>query len=489
MSDRSVWARYARILRPNPDGDVEDEIAFHLEMRAKEIAATGIPLDEARREAQRRFGDMARVQAECRRMERARSRSAQRLASLRDLRGDLMFVARTLVRQPAFTLAAVLTLGLSVGLNTAIFSAVNAFLLKPLAVTNPEDLLVVAGAERGSDLVGNTSYPAFRDVRSLRTVFEDAVAFEGLEVALRTGRESMRGFALATSGNYLTALGVRAQAGRLYTEEEARRREPVVVLNDAYWKREFGRDPRVIGQTLTINEAPFTIIGVLPPEFIGTMPLIAPDVLLAAEAVTLFEPRQAAWMEDRRRGSNRILARLRDGVTLAQARQALDQLSTDLAARFPDSHRDIRLVAERELRARPDIMVAGKLWWIAGVFLGLVGLTLLVACANVTNLLLARATTRQGEIALRSALGASAGRVMRLLLSESVVLGAVSLLVAAALAQLAVRWLNGVPLAVEVPVHFGLVVDWRVFSYAAALALAAGVMAGLLRPCSARALR
>ncbi len=479
MNDKSAWVRYVRFLRPNPDADVEDEIAFHLEMRAKELAATGMSLDAARLEAQRRFGDMARVQAECRRMERARSRSVQRMASLRDLRGDLTFVVRTLVRQPAFTLAAVLTLGLSIGLNTAIFSAVNAFLLKPLAVADPENLVVVAGAERGSDLVGNTSYPAFRDVRSLTTVFKDVVTFEGLEVGIRTGNESMRGFALATSGNYFTALGVRPQIGRLFAEESARNREPVVVLNDAFWKREFDRDPRAIGQTLTVNEVPFTIIGVLPPEFIGTMPLIAPDILLSEDAVALFEPRQAERMEDRREGSNRMLARLGDGVTLAQARQALDQLSLDLAARFPDTHRNIRLVAERELRARPDIMVAGKLWWIAGVFLGLVGLTLLVACANVTNLLLARATTRQGEIALRSALGASTGRVMRLLLTESVVLGAVSLLVAAALAQLAVRWLNGVPLAIEVPVHFGLVVDWRVFLYAAALALAAGVIAGL----------
>jgi putative ABC transport system permease protein len=479
MKDQSAWTRYVRFLRPNPDADVEDEIAFHLEMRAKEIAATGVPLDEARHEARRRFGDMARVQAECRRMERARSRSAQRMASLRDLRGDLTFVFRTLVRQPAFTLAAVLTLGLTIGLNTAIFSAVNAFLLKPLPVTDPQDLVVIAAAERGTDLVGNTSYPVFRDVQGLSTVFKDAVTFEGVEVAIRTGNENMRGFALATSGNYFTMLGVRPAMGRLYNEDAARSREPVVVLNDAFWKREFNRDPGIIGRTLTLNEVPFTIIGVLPPEFIGTMPLVAPDLLLSEDAVALFEPRQGEMMEDRKRGANRILARLEDGVTLAQARQALDQLSTELAIRFPDTHRDVRLVTERELRSRPDIMVAGAMRWIAVVFLGLVGLTLLVACANVTNLLLARATTRQGEIALRSALGASAGRVVRLLLTESVVLGLASLVVAAGLAHLAVQWLNGLPVAIDVPVHFGLVVDWRVFGYAAALALAAGVLAGL----------
>lgn len=479
MTSQSAWRRYARFLRPDPDADVEDEITFHLEMRAKEIAASGVPIEEARIEAQRRFGDMARVQAECRRMERNRSRSAGRLASFRDMRGDLVFVARTLVRQPVFTLAAVLTLGLSVGLNTAIFSAVNAFLLKPLPVANPDRLVVIGGAERASNLVGNIAYPNFRDVQALTTVFEHVVAFEGLEVAVRTQNEAMRGFALSTSGNYFTSLGVQPAVGRIFTEDDAQRREPVVLINDAFWKREFDRDPRVVGRTLTINEVPFTIIGVLPQEFIGTFPLIAPDLFLAVDATAIFEPRQTERMNNRTYGSFRVLAYLREGTSLTQARQALDQLNADLATRFPESNRDMRLVAEREIRSRPDPNVATTMVWIAGAFLGLVGLTLLVACANVTNLLLARATARQGEIALRSALGASAGRVVRLLLAESIVLGLASLVVASVLARFAVRWLNGVPLAVDFPIHFGLVVDWRVFGYAAALALGAGVIAGL----------
>ena len=479
MTPQSAWRRYARFLRPDPDADVEDEITFHVEMRAKEIAATGMPIEDARVEAQRRFGDMARVQAECRQMERRRARQAGRLGSFRDLRADLVFVLRTLVRQPVFTLAAVLTLGLSVGLNTAIFSAVNAFLLKPLPVANADRLYMIAGAERGTDLVGNVSYPNLRDVQSLSTVFENTVAFEGWEVALRSQNEAMRGFALATSGNYFTALGVRPALGRVFSEDDARRREPTVVLTDGFWDREFDRDPAVIGRTLTINESPFTIIGVMPREFNGTFPLIAPDLFIAAEAVTIFDPRQTEYLESRSRGSFRMLTYLREGTTLTQARQALDQLNADLATRFPETNRNTRLVTEREIRARPDPTIASKMVWISGVFLGLVGLTLLVACANVTNLLLARATTRQGEIALRSALGASPGRVIRLLLTESIVLGIASLAVASLLAHVAVRWLNGVPLAIELPVHFGLVVDWRVFGYAATLAVVAGVIAGL----------
>ena len=479
MTSQGAWRRYARFLRPDPDADVQDEITFHIEMRAKEIAATGIPIEEARVEARRRFGDKARVEAELRQLERKRSRSAGRLASWRDLSGDLVFVLRTLVRQPVFTLAAILTLGLSIGFNTAIFSAVNAFLLKPLPVANPDRLMVIAGKERDSDLVGNLAYPHYRDLQALNTVFENVVAFEGLEVALRTQNEAMRGFAMGTSGNYFSALGLRPAIGRLFTEDDARRREPVVVLNDAFWRREFDRDPGVIGRTLTINESPFTIIGVLPPEFIGTFPLIAPEIFVSVESTVLIDPREAERMESRTHGAFRVLAYLREGTTMAQARQSLEQLNDELAIRFPETSRDTRLVVEREIRSRPDPTLAGKLVWIAGIFLGLVGMTLLVACANVTNLLLARATTRQGEIALRSALGASSGRVIRLLLTESVVLGIASLAVASLLARLAVQWLNGVPLAVDLPVHFGLVVDWRVFGYGAALALAAGVIAGL----------
>ena len=466
------------VLGPRPDIDVEDEIAFHLEMRAKELMAMGLSATEAREEARRRFGDRTRVEAEMRRMERERLRRATRLTAFRDLRGDVVFAVRSLARQPLFTLAAVLTLGLSIGANTAIFSAINAYLLKPMPVRDPDRIVAVAAASKRDDLVGNIAWPV-RDELVKLGVFEDAVAWTGWEVALRKDQSARRGFVLAPSGNYFSMLGIQPALGRLFTQADAQARNPVVVLTDAYWAREFNRDRAVIGRSLFLNDVPYTVIGVAPPSFKGTQPLILPDVFLPIESLTLIAPDIPRQLADMTYGSFRILARLKPGVSVEQARLAVDQLTTEMTRRFPDAMVDQRFIMELERRTRPEFAVAKLMPWVAGAFFGMVGLALLVACANVTNLLLARATARQSEIAVRSALGAAPGRVVRLLLTESLLLGVAGLVVAYLLARYCVHWFMNLPLAIDVPLDFGLTVDWRVFAYAAAISLVAGVLAGL----------
>ena len=477
--ERDRSRRYLRFFGARPESDVDDEIAFHLEMRERELVALGMNPDAARAEARRRFGDRSRLEAQMRQLEHQHDRTASRRASWHTLHADMGYVLRTLVRQPLFSLSVILTLGLSIGANATIFSAVNAYLLKPLPVKNADRLAAVGLMEKTRGMIANVSFPMYRGVSQLTDVFEDAIAWSGAEVALRTQRETVRGFLLAGSDNYFSALGVSAAVGRVYSADEARSRAAVLVLTDTYWSRTFDRDPTVLGRTVHVNDVPFTIIGVLPRSFPGTQPLVLPDAILPLESMSLFDPDVLGSLEQMDYQSFRILAHLKQGVSIEQAQGAVARLSDDLAVEYPEAFAGSRLVTEREIRTRPEWAVSRLTPWIAGVFFGMVALALLVACANVANLLLVRATARRSEIAIRSAIGATPGRLIRLLLTESMVLGAVSLVVAFFLARFCIGWLNTLPLAVDVPVSFGLAFDWRVFLYAAVISLAAGLISGL----------
>lgn len=479
MTRPTGWKRYVRIFGNNPDADVEAELQFHLEMRARELSALGMPHHEALAEAQRRFGDMERVRAECRRLERTKARRAARLRSLGDFGRDIAFATRALIAQPVFTIAAVLTLGLGIGVNAAIFSAVNTYLIKPLPVRDPERIAAVVATVQGDALISQLSYPNARDIATLDRVFEDAVIFNGDDVAYGTGDKAIRSFAMMVSGNYFSVLGIRPARGRMFTAEDERQRAAVIVLNDAFWKRHYDRDPNVIGQSEMLNGVPFTIIGVAPPDFVGTYPLVAPDYYMPIASRTIYAPEFAATLEDRSSSGYRMLAHVRKGVTIEQVRTQLATLSRELAPKYPNSNRGMSFDAEFEIRTRPEFAIARMMPWIAGIFLGLVGLALLVACANVTNLLLARSAARASEIAVRSALGATPGRLVRLLLAESLTISIAALVVAVLFARAAIAWLVGQPIQVDVPIYFGIELDWRVLAYTAAIALTAGVIAGL----------
>jgi predicted permease len=461
---------------------VDDEIRFHVERRIADLVALGFSPDEARREALSRFGDMARVREECRRIEASRVRRMSRLHFLGDLRHDVRFAARTLLRQPLFTIAAVLTLALGIGVNAAIFSAVNTYLFKPLPVRDPSQLVVIANMSGDEGVAGNVGYLNFEDLQRQTNVFAAVAGWDNTAVSVRqeAAGTGERSFLTLTSGSYFPTLGLNAQAGSLFGEREARERAAVLVLSDQYWERRFNRSPSAIGRMVHVNGLPFTIIGVVPRGFTGTQSIAAAELYAPITVYPMLEPATQAMFERRDRGSVRVIARLRPGTSVGQARSALIPLATELSSRYPEANKDIRFVVESENRSRPDIAISRLMPWIASVFLGLVGLALLVACANVTNLLLARAAARATEIAVRRTLGATAERLVRQLLTESLMLSVAALLVGLLLARWSVAWLNSIHLAIDAPIHFGVELDWRVFAYATAIALTAGVLSGLV---------
>jgi predicted permease len=467
-------------LKPNPKANVNDELGFHIERLTNDLIARGMSAERARAEALRKFGDLEQVRAECERLETARDRRRSRVQWIHDFVSDVRYGVRGLVRQPLFTLAAAITLGLGIGANAAIFSAVDALFLRPLSVRNPDELYVIAAKTRDFDLASNTSYPNYLAIRERREVFSEVIAFQGMKFSMRIGAGDAEPLWAGTvSSNYFDALGVTPVAGRAFTEREGEQRLPVIVLSERLWERKFQRDPSVIGSAVSLNGIPYTVTGVLPRSFAGTLPLIQLDAYVPATTWVTHESAFSDMLESRKGGYFRLLGRLKAGVPHAAASASLQQLAAELEQQFPDVNRGLQFVSAPELRSRPDISVADQTPWAIAVFVGLVGLLLLVACANVANLLLVRATRRQSDIALRRALGASAGRIMRQLVTESIVLALLGLLLGALVGRAALAWVNGLRFSLDAPVSFGLQMNWRVFGLAALAAAFAGIAAGL----------
>jgi putative ABC transport system permease protein len=379
---------------------------------------------------------------------------------------DLRYGARMLLKQPGFTLIAVLTLALGIGANTAIFSVVNGVLLRALPFAEPERILSVwaTDAKRGQDRRG-VSYPNFADWQAQQTAFERFAAFEGTSATL-TGAgtpEQLRG--LNASHDLFPLLGVQPLLGRWFSEQEAQANDATaVVISAGLWQRRFGADPQMLARAITLDGQPAVVVGIMPASF--RFPL---DASRPAEFWKLLKP-------DEERGNNHlsVVARLKPGLTMTQAQAEMNTVASRLTAQHPDFNtgRGIRLIGMQQDLTRN---VRRALL----VLLASVGCVLLIACANVANLLLARVAGRQKEIAVRTALGATRGRVIRQLLVESLLLagagGAAGLMLAAwALAGLRPLIPRTVPLAQTVAL------DWRVLGVALALSCLTGIVFGLM---------
>jgi predicted permease len=397
---------------------------------------------------------------------------------------DLRYAFRMLWKSPGFTLIAMLALGLGIGANTAIFSVFNGVLWRPLPVKDPQQLVVLASKTPSFDFPLNLSYPDFQDYRNLKTIFSDLIAYNSNPVNFGAEGRHERAWCETVSGNYFTMLGLEAIRGRTFAADEGwvPGKDPLMVLSYKFWQKRFGGDPAIVGQTVLVNNHSFTVIGVAPESYRGAYYFLEPDFYIPITTMGLLDPTQADALNNRGASFLRVLGRLQPGVTVAQAMAAAEPLDHRLAQEFPDSHKGMSLLVIPELKARPEPgLVAGFMSTAALVFMLLVGLVLLIACANVANLILARANGRRKEFATRTALGATRGRMVRQMLTETVLLSVFGGLLGLVFARWAALALMSVRLPTDIPLKlFDLRMDWRIFMFTFLAALITGMVAGLV---------
>ena len=398
---------------------------------------------------------------------------------------DLRYALRRLVRSRGFTLAAALTIAIGVGANTAIFTLVNAVLLRPPpAVSEPERLVGVYTSDFSGPPYSSSSLPDVEEFGKQTDIFTGVVGFAPRPAAIGEDDNLERIAVEVVTDNYFQVLGIQPVAGRAFGAEQRKPGgEPVVIISHALWQRRFGGDAAIVGKLLRLNARPVTIIGVAPPKFAGSFRGMVADVWLpmSTGGVVGVEPSDLAS-----RGNRMVLvyARLRPGVTIDQGRTRMNVVARQLTAAYPNAWRDvtrqgrrISLVPEAQTRVPPQIR--GPALGFAALLMGTVGLVLLVCCANVAGLLLARATGRLKEVGIRVSLGASRGRIIRQMLIESVLLATLGGVVGAAVAVWAGRTLMTLSLPIPVPLALDLTPDARVLTFTLALTVLTGIIFGL----------
>jgi macrolide transport system ATP-binding/permease protein len=390
---------------------------------------------------------------------------------------DLRYGLRAMAANPGFTVVAVLTLALGIGANTAIFSYVDATWLRPAPVRNADRLVKVFTAGRnstGTVARGESSYQDYLDIGTQATLLEDVVAYEHRGAQLHRPGEIVRLQADTVSPNYFTALGASAALGRTFTEADTEGGRFPVVISYALWQQQFGADPAIAGKEIQLTNGMVNITGVMPRHFRSID-------LDAAPAVWIPAPTWAHITGDKytfsRRGSRRqtIVARLRRGADLNQAQAELTTIAARLGQAYPDVDKQLKLSVEAEKNTRGDDN--RRQGW---VLLGISGMVLLIACANVANLLLARAEARRKEFATRVALGGSTGRLVRQLLTESLLLAALGLAVALLLGQTIIGALPRLFAAGFSGTEYDFMLDGRVLLFTIAVAIVAVVLFGVV---------
>jgi len=450
------------------EAELDDELRFHLEREVEKRLRSGLARDEARRQARLHFGGFDQVKEEC--------RDARGVQPMENLFQDVRYALRMLRKKPAFTLVAILTLAIGVGANTAIFSIVNTVLLRSLPYRDPGRLVQIFFNNPGIGLRNVPfSIPEYDDLRTRAGLFEDVYIAGRASVNLTGGKQPERLEMQVTTPNYFTILGATPQIGRLFGPQDfALGFAPVTVLSDAVWHRSYAADPTVLGRTLRLDNDPYTIIGVLPPGFRPPALTSTRDVEVFQTAGFAGDPAPAPKRSTRFIPS--AIGRLKPGTTLRQAQARLAALAAEIRQDYPGDY-PAQARWTIEVRSLQESLV-GNVRPMLLVLFGAVMLIVFIVSLNIANLSLARASGRQQEMAIRSAMGASRGRIVAQMLTESVLLsligGAFGIATALSTLQLILRFVpRNIPRLNEVSI------DWTVLAFAFTVSLITGLLFGL----------
>ena len=385
---------------------------------------------------------------------------------------DTRYALRVLLKSPGFTVAAVLTLALGIGANTAVFSIVNALILRPLPVERPSELVFLENARYGP----SQSFPNYKDLRDRNQVFAGLVGYRMAPMELETDRGAERIWGYLATGNYFDLLGVKPALGRFFNQRDDVHAgaSPYAVLSYGAWHARFGGDPAIVGKVIRINRLPYTVFGVAPPDFHGTELFYWPEVWVPM----MMEPRieSRSWLDERSTWNTFVLGRLKPNVSPAQAEANLNSIAVEMTRQFPNENEGLHFQLTKP-GLIGDLIGAPAKAFALGVLI-LACLVLLAACTNLASMFTARATDRQRELAVRLAIGAGRGRVVRQVLTETVVLslagGGAGYLLASFLSSALSLW----HAPMDFPVQFKVTVDWRVFLFAMAGSIVAAGLSG-----------
>jgi predicted permease len=452
--------------RSGMEREMDAELGFHVDARTDDLIAAGLSPDAARRRAHDELGDTRRW--------KEAGRESRGLAPIDAVRGDVRYGLRCLRRSPAFAAATVLSMAIGIGANTAIFSLVNAVLLKTLPVEHPESL-VLLGLSNDAQAVGSSfPYPFYRQLQQIDGVVGGVIASASMGPSIEIDGQAERVSGELVSGNYFEMLGVRPHIGRLINADDVATAREVIVLGYRYWQNRFHGDRAAIGRSVRVNGRPMTVIGVTPPHFGGLELGASPDVRvpISLQAAMHGGPSR---LESPREWWLQIVARVAHGATYAQAADVLNQQYLQFRAQS---------ATPNELPDRLDVLdgrygrptVRQRLQQPLVILTVLVGVVLVLVCVNVGNLMLARATARQREMSVRLALGAGRLRILRQLVVEALLLAG---LAGALGLGFAVWGARALALLSGAPADFEIALDLRVLGFASSVAIATGLVCGL----------